>query len=52
MFVTKEMLAAALRKWDADAKAGQYPDRTDEQRFDDSAQTLLDYMRDAEAAAC
>lgn len=40
----KSILSEALRRWDEDAKAGNFPERTDDERFDDSAQSLLDYM--------
>lgn len=43
--ITRGSLIAALRKWDEDAKGENWPERTDDQRFADSADYLLDAMK-------
>lgn len=40
--VSKADLAAALKSWDAEAKAATWPDRTDEARFSETADYLMD----------
>lgn len=39
--ITKAQLTAALEKWEAEAKAGEWADRTDQQRFADNADYIF-----------
>lgn len=47
--ITKEQLAEALRDWDNEANAGNWPARDDDARFEDSAQWLLDRIAEKQA---
>jgi hypothetical protein len=39
--INRDELTEALRKWDAEAKAANFQDREDDQRFADSANYLF-----------
>lgn len=39
--ITREQLAEALATWEREAAAGQWPDRTDDQRHADNADYLF-----------
>jgi hypothetical protein len=41
---TRDQLADALQRWDADAKANTWPDRDDPDRFRDNADYLIEIM--------
>lgn len=40
--VSRADLAAALKDWDEEARAKAFPQRTDSERFDDTANYLMD----------
>lgn len=39
--ITKAELTAALEKWEGEAAAGNWPDRTDPERFADNAEYIF-----------
>jgi hypothetical protein len=46
MHVTIAQLAAALKHWDLEAKVQDWPDRTEGDRFIDSAEYLFNLIRE------
>lgn len=45
--ITRTQLTEALRKWDQEAKSENWPERTDPQRFADSAEYLFSALSKA-----
>lgn len=47
--IKQSELSAALRRWDEQAREEEWPERVDDERFDDNASYLFDLIEDGEA---